>query len=731
MMRLLHRWPGLIAAALLVVIALSGAALSIFPALDSWKSPSAGKMSVATLAGNIAAAHPGLIEIDRTASGQITASYTEGGQYVSGVVDPATGSVIAAARPNGVVLWLTELHRSLFMGDWGSYIAAATALFLLTLCISGLFMMARRAGGWRYLFARPRGMGDGYLHTSIARFAVFGLAFSSVTALWMTLSTFGFIPNDAAFPAFPASVSGQTGIAPAAIVSLENTPVGDLQSLVFPRTGDPTDVFTLTTDDGMGYIDQGTGAMLSWADNGPWQQASSTILMLHTGQGASIVGLVLGLSALGVPLMGLTGIRLWLTGRKRQSGANAAHEADTIVLVGSEGGSTWGFAATLQNTLQAAGLKVHVAAMNAFAPQRWPKAERLILLAATYGDGDAPDTAKTFLEKLGSYTDEAKIPVALVGFGDRSFPHFCGYAARVHKALKIRNWPAFVAPHSVDRQSQQDFARWGRALATSLGMDFELNHQPEPPATSTLSVISRRDFGREVQAPASLIRLALPKRGLWQRMNGTGFAKFEAGDLIGVLPEGSDLPRFYSLASSSRDGFVEICVRRQNGGLCSGQLTALEPGETVQAFVRPNPAFRPGRGRAPVLLIGAGSGVAPLAGFVRTNRSLRPMHVYVGARHPQSDAFYAEEFAGWQRDGKLASLTEAYSRGAEPTYVQDALLKDGPRVAALIRDGGQVLVCGGRDMARGVAAALSEILRPHGLSLASLKKDGRYGEDIF
>ncbi|WP_176083926.1 PepSY domain-containing protein [Martelella sp. HB161492] len=731
MMRLLHRWPGLIATGLLIVVALSGAALSIFPALNAWNSPSAGKMSVATLAGNIAAAHPGITEIDRAASGQITASYMDGGQYVSSLVDPANGSVIAASRPSGLVLWLTELHRSLFLGDWGSYIAAVTALFLLALCMTGLSLMARRAGGWRYLFARPRGMGDGYLHTSIARMAVFGLAFSSLTALWMTLSTFGFIPDDQAFPAFPASVSGKTGIAPAAITSLENMQVSELQSLVFPRAGDPTDVFTLTTDDGMGYIDQGTGDMLSWADNGPWQQASSTILMLHTGQGASIVGLVLGLSALGVPLMGVSGIRLWLSGRRRQRGGNGAHEADTIVLVGSEGGSTWGFATTLQTTLQAAGLKVHVAAMNGFAPQKWSKAERLILLAATYGDGDAPDTAKSFLERLDGYTDAAKIPVALVGFGDRSFPHFCGYAARVHKALKIRNWPVFVAPHSVDRQSQQDFARWGRALAASLGMDFELNHQPDPPATSRLSVISRRDFGREVQAPASLIRLALPRRGLWQRLNGTGFAKFEAGDLIGILPAGSDLPRFYSLASSSGDGFVEICVRRQNGGLCSGQLTALEPGETVQAFVRPNPAFRPGRGRAPVLLIGAGSGVAPLAGFVRTNRRRRPMHVYVGARHPKSDAFYAEEFASWQRDGKLASLTEAYSRGAEPAYVQDALLRDGPKIAALIKEGGQILVCGGRDMARGVAAALADILRPHGLTLASLKKDGRYGEDIF
>ena len=42
MMRILHRWPGLVLAALLFVTALSGAALSIFPTLDAVQAPQAG-----------------------------------------------------------------------------------------------------------------------------------------------------------------------------------------------------------------------------------------------------------------------------------------------------------------------------------------------------------------------------------------------------------------------------------------------------------------------------------------------------------------------------------------------------------------------------------------------------------------------------------------------------------------------------------------------------------------
>ena len=51
MIRALHRWPGLLALALVTVLALSGAALSVFPAAERLTSPQAGaSLSVATLA---------------------------------------------------------------------------------------------------------------------------------------------------------------------------------------------------------------------------------------------------------------------------------------------------------------------------------------------------------------------------------------------------------------------------------------------------------------------------------------------------------------------------------------------------------------------------------------------------------------------------------------------------------------------------------------------------------
>ena len=732
MIRTLHRWPGLVAAILLGTIALSGAALSVYPAMDAMKAPGASGMSVAELASRVQAAKPTVEQIRRAPSGKITAYFYEGDQPAAAVIDPQTGTSLGAADVPALQRWLTNLHRSLFLADGGRIIVAAGAAAMLTLSLSGLLLLARRAGGWRHLFSPLRGQGQGRRHSAIARLSVWGLMLSSTTALWMSAATFGFVPEGAGAPAFPTVVSGEVGLAPADIAALQQVSVDGLRSLTFPVAGDKTDVFTLKTAAGEGYIDQGTGALLAWSDADIWQRTSDTIMLLHTGQGAAMLGLVLGFSALCVPLMGWSGLKLWLAGRTGRRRADTdAGEADTIILVGSEGGSTWGFADTLETALTATGARVHTTAMSAFAPDAWKKARRIILLAATYGEGEAPASASDFLERLAALPAPPAAPVAILGFGDRSFPAFCGFAENIARAAETKGWKLLLPMDTIDRQSPQDFARWGRALSAAIGAAFDLNHQPVKPRTRDLVLLSRRDYGAEVQAPTSILRFALPKVPFWQRLTGRAFPAFEAGDLIGIVPEGSVVPRFYSLASGSRDGFVEICVRKQPGGLCSTQLTLMEPGDRVQVFLRHNPAFRPQRGRTPVLLIGAGTGIGPLAGFARNNVKARPMHLFFGARHPSSDALYAEELAAWQQDGRLSSVTNAYSRGLSPIYVQDALRRDGERVARLLREGAQVMVCGGREMAAGVAQAIGEILAGKGMSLATLKAEGRYAEDVY
>ncbi len=734
MIRWLHRWPGIIAAVLLMVLALSGTALSVFPVMERLATPQAETgLSVADLMGRIQANYPTVEQVRRAPSGKITAYWFDAGAPQLAVIDSATGQGVAPANPNGVEQWLKGFHRSLFLGDSGRIVIAFSGLIMLGLSITGAFLVARRTGGWKNWFKPLRGAASGRLHTEVARIAVLGLLLSSATAAWMSASTFDLLPQNPVVTE-PVGASGETGMNPAVIVTLQETSVSSFKELNLPYPGDATDMFVLKTDRGTGYLDQGTGALLGWNDYTAWQRISQTVKMLHTGKGAALLGIILGLSSLAVPFLGITGIVLWVAGRRARPRIRdnaAAGKAETILLVGSEGGSTWGFAATLHAALRKADQSVHVSLMSSFNPARYAKAQRILILAATYGNGDAPASAKGFLDRLAALPKAPAAPLAVLGFGDRSFPDYCAFARAVTEAAQAKGWKELIPFESVDRQSTQDFSRWGRDLGAAIGIELELVHQPVIPMVAALTLVSRRDYGAEVQAPTTILRFALPKPTFWHRLSGGGFSRFEAGDLLGIVPKGSAVPRFYSLASGSRDGFVEIVVKKHPAGLCSGQLFELQSGGTIRAFLRRNANFHAGKGRKPLILIGAGTGIGPLAGIIRANRQHRPVHLFFGMRHPASDFFYGEDLNAWQREGHLQNITTACSRVENSSYVQDALNKEAMEVVRLINKGARIMVCGGRDMAAGVSATLAEILARAGLTPAVLKAEGRYVEDVY
>ena len=401
--------------------------------------------------------------------------------------------------------------------------------------------------------------------------------------------------------------------------------------------------------------------------------------------------------------------------------------ADTVILVGSDGGSPRGFATTLAVALTGHGHRVHLADMNDLT-EAHVRAERLLVLAATWGDGSAPASARHFIDRLAMI--EGRTSVAVLGFGDRTFPDFCGYGRAVAAALEAKGFPSLLDFKRIDRRSAQEFARWGRDLGAALGHDLVLDHVGERPATSALALIEREDYGVAVGAPVAILRFAAP---LDRRSLRRGrLPAFEAGDLLGVVPPGETMPRFYSLASSASDGVVEICVRRMPGGVCSTFLHDLRPGDGIDAFVRSNPSFRPADAAPSLILIGAGAGIGPLAGFVRANDGARPVHLYWGGRSPASDFLYEHELARALAEKRLTSLTTAFSRDPRAgAYVQDRIAADAHRLRDLVRAGAQILVCGSRDMAHAVTHTMEAILHPLGTDVATLRAGGRYVEDVY
>ncbi|NWN90574.1 nitric oxide synthase [Marinobacter adhaerens] len=741
MLRKLHGLPGLVAALLLVVLATSGAVLSIVPALERSASivPAAGELNAAELAGRVLEHYPDTEQISRSLSGEVVVYYSRNGQPGADKVNPLTGEGVAPYQPAAWLRWVKNLHRSFLFDDTGRVLAGILAALMVLICLSGMFLLARRLGGWKSVLRPISGSGSPRIHAELARFAIIGLLLSALTGTYMSAIRFGLLPEGAnTEPSFPAQVSGGTPAPADSLSALKSVDVNELRELVFPYPDDPKDVYSLSTTRGSGFIDQSTGELLQYESRSAGNQFQHWMVRLHTGEGLWWLGLILGIAALTVPALSFTGLQIWW--KRRSSavhlGKNAPVDAaDVVVLVGSESNSTWGFAKDLKDKLNQAGKKVYCAPMNDLA-ECYPQASVLFVLTSTYGDGDAPSSASQFMTRLESFKANDGLEFVVLGFGDRQFPKFCQYAQDVDAALCKKGLKQMQPVTRINCGSAQQFREWGESISEHMGISLELTHNPAPAVAFGFKLIERVDYGVAVNAPTTILRFkpVQDNTGFLQRLmvrNRKNLPDFEAGDLLGVAPPGDHAARFYSLASSATDGVLEICVRKQTNGLCSGYLHSLEPGDRIRGFIQKNPGFRPAGGATPIILVGAGAGIGPLAGFIRKNTERNPMYLYWGGRNRQSDFLYQPELGRYLNDQRLTRLNTAFSRSSEQAYVQDAIIADEIALQQLVMKGAQVLVCGGRDMAAGVKQVFESILKPLGLDVETLKTNGRYLEDVY
>lgn len=739
MLRKIHALPGLVLAVMLAITAGTGAILAVDAAQDVVVAPAAetGNISVGTLLGEVLARYPEATKISRTPAGKVRVHTMRDGMPQTMVVDPATGAALEPDTGSPVMRLLLNLHRAWLSGDGGRMFAGVLSLAMMALTLSGVLLLSRSLGGWGALLRPLRVSGARRWHLEIGRAAVLGLLLSSATGVYLSLAGFEVISDGASEQIMPESAEGDLRAAWKTVPELGALKLAELRRIEIPAPSDAPAPLAVKTDRGFLYFDAGNGALLREDAHSWLWQAHDLAYRLHTAQGMFWLALVLMLSAMAGIVLSLTGVMIWW--RRRARGGSVANnaplsQADILLLVGSEGGTTQAFAARLHRGLTAAGWPVHLAQMNA-APEQCPDVRHLLVLTATSGDGEAPTSANRFLERLAGWQVPTGMQAMVLGFGDRQFPKFCAYADRVEAALGAQGFARLLPSERIDRQSNEEFVGWGRKLAGALGRPFDL---PEPEALAAgfrFELAEREEYGVEVQAPTVVLRFRPVSRHAWlpatvRRQLGL-LPRFEAGDLVGIVPPGETRARYYSLASCAGSGVMEICVRHQPGGACSGFLHSLMPGDGMLAHIRPNPGFRPDASEAPLILIGAGAGIAPLIGFVRACGHRRPVHLYWGGRNPASDYLYRRELEAHALDGRLAALRTAFSRIKGGQHVQQVLALDGAQLRAQIDAGGQVLLCGGREMAEGVRAALSNVIAPLGLDLAQMRHNGRLIEDVY
>eukprot|EP00877_Chromochloris_zofingiensis_P012867 jgi/Chrzof1/7834/Cz02g38070.t1 len=199
--------------------------------------------------------------------------------------------------------------------------------------------------------------------------------------------------------------------------------------------------------------------------------------------------------------------------------------------------------------------------------------------------------------------------------------------------------------------------------------------------------------------------------------------------LLNLLPRLA--PRYYSISSSPLAaknqctvtvGLVEYTTLtgRVHRGAASGMLASTALGGCVLGTVRGlQSTFRlPKTPATPVIMIGPGTGIAPMMGFLQERQQLiqsgtavGEAHLFFGCRTLAHDYIYKEELAKYQASGALSKLHVAFSRdGPMKVYVQDLLLQQGAAVWQLLEAGAYIYVCGdAKRMAPDVRNVLKQI----------------------
>ncbi|MBN8556657.1 MAG: PepSY domain-containing protein, partial [Burkholderiales bacterium] len=435
----IHRWLGLTLGALALVLGLTGALLAVDPVQQAWQAPGAADdLPVATVVQQAERSIAGIEELRRLPSGVVAVHAFDGGQARAVRIDPTDGAILGPYQPSALPRWVKNLHRQLLLGDAGRWGAAATALAMLVLSLSGLVLLLRRMGGWRHVAGRVRGTLAQRVHVVSGRIVLAVLLLSSATALYMSATTLGLVELDAEpEPEVASVVNGQPDIAGARIALLQQVRLKDLRALNFPDAADPEDTWKLTTRQGETWLDRYSGEVLATQPASTAQRLYDWALLLHAGEGAWWSwAVLLGLTGASIPLFWVSGLLIWWRTRQerpRIAGNSPLAQADMLIFVASESGSTWGFAQALHSALVRAGHRVHSAPLERFG--LGPAARQVFVLAATYGEGEAPAHASGALARITALPAR-DIPVTVLGFGDRQFPAYCAYAEQVHSMLR-------------------------------------------------------------------------------------------------------------------------------------------------------------------------------------------------------------------------------------------------------------------------------------------------------
>ncbi|MEE4072175.1 sulfite reductase flavoprotein subunit alpha [Pseudomonas viridiflava] len=744
--------------------------------------------------------------------------------------DPYTGELKGDGVGEEFFDFILRLHRFLAMGEVGKQVTAACTLVLVFFCLSGLYLRwPRKALNWRVWltldWAKKGRSFNWDLHSVFGTWCLLFYLLFAITGLswsydWVS-NGLNRLLGDA--PAEQRKGGGGRGVnmskdSPPAPLMVDYVAIWDsLQKTAGPELsaynlrlpsagGQPATVFYLLKNSphpralNSVTLDPASGAISSvsrYAERSLGAQLLISNYALHVGSYFGIVGrIVMTAASLMMPLFFITGWLLYLDRRRKKRQVKAARgdvstrsapDADAwLIGFASQSGFAEQLAWQTAGQLQAAGLPVRVQRLGDMTEQDLSASRNALFVVSTFGDGEAPDSARGFERKLlGRPLSLETLNYAVLALGDRQYPNFCGFAHRLHDWLAERGGSTLFAPVEVDSADPAALQQWQHHLGQLTGSTSAALWQAPVFENWTL-------YRREHLNPGSsgsavyLLDLVAPGTMHWQ-----------AGDLVEILPRNSEesvrnfigglgidpatqvnvdgllepvvqalatrqlsqhrahlvgfhaqalidalVPvsaREYSIASIPEDGCLQLIVRQEihpdgSLGLGSGWLTEhAASGSAISLRLRRNSSFHLPTEPIPLILLGNGTGLAGLRSLLKARIAQGRTRNWLlfGERNREHDFHCGAELQGWLESGDLTRLDLAFSRDqAEKVYVQHLLREAAQDLRAWLDEGAAIYICGSlQGMASGVDQVLNEVLGERAVS--ELVEQGRYRRDVY
>lgn len=725
--RFSHLALALISVAFLLLASVTGVILAFDPIQKEWQPyrvPGVRDLSVAALLQNIDGQYETVLDIERLENDAIKISTIDSDEARDGsfIIDPLSGERLGdIPESHRFFQTVTNLHRSLFLKSTGRLLVGITALLFLLSIGTGLALLLRREGGWRGLYRKTIYTRlDQYLHVVISKWTWLPLLIIGLSGVYLSLLRFEVIPEPAmvelSVAPTEASFPEEQG---ADLATFRQIPLSRLQKLEFPFSDDPADPFIVHLPHKRWEVHQYTGKVLRAYEDPLINQLSAWSFRLHTGSGSVLWSLVLGGSTAGVLFLIYSGLSVaYQRSRGRVTQRFAPSEAETIILYGSENGSTRQFATALFNSLLAQKQKAYLAALNDHTD--FPVAKNLLVLTSTYGDGDPPANADRFFTALAQHPLPEKVHFSVLGFGSKAYPRFGQYALEVHRELsQIPATRPLMDVEVIHNQSQSEFLAWCKKLGQHLSVPLPVADylRVQVPRLDSYTLLTREVVTYE-DALTYLITLQ-PK----------GRQPFQSGDLLEIYPAEDPVKRVYSISKNGK-GQILLAIKRHEQGVVSNQLLNLPPGSTVRGRIAINDHFHFPTDAPAVILIGNGTGMGPYLGMLENNHSV-PVTLYWGGRSERSYSLYQKHLA--KAKPEWLTIKTAFSRqGSQRTYVQDLISADRAFLGQELQRGAHVLICGSLAMQKDVLRVLADIVPAYlNQSVEDLMADGQIKMDCY